>query len=566
MTAAIGPGGTPAGLPEVDIAIVCEATYPFLTGGLSAVVHQFCTGMSDLTLGVIHIAWDSEAPLTPVYELPDNVAWVHTVFTSMAEYPPAVNAKDIGMPRREFRQLAERIFEALQAHHHGDDALLWSLYDYGINPLTRTFDLWPVLATEEFMDAAIEHFGGELPLTTLFWRLRNFSSVARALTSHHFPRAKVYHSHTTGGAAVLAAAAARQHQAHFLLTEHNLFVRDSVNLLLQRSGSTVVTRNTCRELETYLGGDGINPTLREVTGDQRAWMTWYTALGEISYRAADRITYLYPEAITEAIGLGTRPEIAEVIPNGIDTAPYLPGRAAYAERLREIAQPGHQWKLAFAARVVVIKGLLDLIEAIAELAGRGVTNFTLDIMGPIEEEPGYVEACVERIAQHQLSDRIRFIGTVHIPSVLPSYDLLVLPSHNEGAPIILLEALALGIPTLATQVGGVEAILTRRQPDPEDPTVLIGPGGTIVSPGVVAELADGLAYVLTQPEEHAEHSANAVRRAERLFHIDLTLERYSQVLADLGAASHRAAGRHVVPDDVPRTYAETTAPRRAVQD
>ena len=44
--------------PDVDVAIVTESTYPYLTGGLSAVVHDIVTGNQDLTFGIIHITWD----------------------------------------------------------------------------------------------------------------------------------------------------------------------------------------------------------------------------------------------------------------------------------------------------------------------------------------------------------------------------------------------------------------------------------------------------------------------------------------------------------------------------
>jgi hypothetical protein len=52
---------SPEEYPEVDIAIVMESTYPFLKGGVSAVVHDIVNGNQDLTFGIIHIAWDSQS-------------------------------------------------------------------------------------------------------------------------------------------------------------------------------------------------------------------------------------------------------------------------------------------------------------------------------------------------------------------------------------------------------------------------------------------------------------------------------------------------------------------------
>ena len=55
-------------LEEVDVAIVAESTYPFLKGGVSAVVHDIITNNPELTFGIIHIAWDSESPTEYLYD------------------------------------------------------------------------------------------------------------------------------------------------------------------------------------------------------------------------------------------------------------------------------------------------------------------------------------------------------------------------------------------------------------------------------------------------------------------------------------------------------------------
>ena len=91
-----------------------------------------------------------------------------------------------------------------------------------------------------------------------------------------FPRATVYHAHTTGSAALLAAAAARQHETSFLLTEHNLYTRDTINHLLDRSMEHTVSSTDWRELDSYttLGGRA-----REVTPRDRYWMQWFTRIG-----------------------------------------------------------------------------------------------------------------------------------------------------------------------------------------------------------------------------------------------------------------------------------------------
>ena len=87
--------------PDVDVAIVAESTYPFLTGGLSAVVHDIVTGNQDLTFGIIHITWDRDSPHKDLYGVPDNVRWIRPVYLSMQEHQEdfiALKPTDLRMP------------------------------------------------------------------------------------------------------------------------------------------------------------------------------------------------------------------------------------------------------------------------------------------------------------------------------------------------------------------------------------------------------------------------------------------------------------------------------------
>ena len=181
---------------------------------------------------------------------------------------------------------------------------------------------------EGIHDARLSEFQAtNVALTDLFWWLRDFSSLAYAVLSPDFPRAEVYHAHTTGSAALLAAAAARQNDSSFLLTEHNLYTRDTINHLLERSMEHTVSATDWRELTTYTTLDGDR---RDVTTRDRYWMQWITRVGVVAYRAADRITYLYPEAITEAADLCGVPDKSVIVPNGLEPLPFAVARAQFA--------------------------------------------------------------------------------------------------------------------------------------------------------------------------------------------------------------------------------------------
>lgn len=511
----------------VDVAIVCESTYPYLTGGLSAVVHQICVAHPDLRIGIIHITWDSSSPTTPLYEMPDNVAWVMPVYQSMAEHADFAKGRpaDSGLTKREQREAVNRLFSALDAHVAGDDAPLWSLYDDGINPLTRSFRLWPLMSTRSFMARAIAQFGSAgLSFTAMFWKMRELASLAYAATDEVFPVANVYHAHTTGAASLLAAAAARQNGGHFLLTEHNLYTRDTINHGLGRSMATVVQEDDWHRAFSYphvTTGEVLEPTT-----EMRAWMLWWTQLGKIAYRAADLITYLYPNAISEAQGLGGIPEKSIVVPNGIAPSHFDAARAVLAERTRTVGD-AHVWRLGYAARVVPIKGLLDLLDAMLMVDQAGFTSWHLDVMGPDGEDREYAARCRERVTEAGLDDRVTFHGSVNLRERFGHVDVLLLPSHNEGQPIVVLEAMTIGLPTIGTRVGGMQELIEDPLPNGEDAS--LEPGGLLVAPHDIPAMANAIVRLMATPGLAEQLGVSAQERVLAHFHIDGAMSQYGSL-------------------------------------
>lgn len=510
---------------DVDVAIVMESTYPYLKGGVSAVVHDIVTHNPDLSYGIIHITWDSDAPLTDLYGMPSNVRWVRTVFLSMEEHRQdflAVSVKDLGMTAPQREELSHRLFDALYAlSEHGEVDGLWDLIDEGLNERTRQYPLWALLGSREFMQTLQDRMPQlNLSLANSFWTLRNFFSLAFAVLGETMPRASVYHAHTTGYASLLGAAAARDHDTSFLLTEHNLYVRDTVNTLLDRNMALSITADDYRTFD--------------VTADQRAWMAWWTEMGRFCYPSARLITYLYPSAITEAARLGTDIDKSVVVPNGMVIEEFDDKYRARQQALATMEQEGadYVWHLVYIARVVPIKGLLDLLSSMDILRDRGYPNLHLDVLGPTEHVPEYFEACLAKIDALGLHDHVTIHGTVHVREMLDQFDLLVLPSYNEGQPIVILEAMAAGIPTVGSDVGGVAQQIADDLITTDGRT--IGPCGETVTPGDVQQMADGIQAVIGNLDSYTAYAANARKRVQELFQMHEVMSSYNQIYRALG--------------------------------
>ena len=527
----------PDGVPEdgvyvdVDVAIVMESTYPYLKGGVSAVVHDIITGNPDLTFGIIHITWDSHSPLKDLYGMPDNVAWVKVLYLSMEEHQEdflRARPRDLRMNRRQRRELSRRILGAmLSLAQDGQTEPLWDLISEGLSA-SRRYPVWAILGTREFMEAYDDMMPDlGMSMTDIFWCLRDFFSLAYAVLAEPVPRAQVYHAHTTGYAMLLGVNAAREHGTKVLLTEHNLYVRDTVNTLLERRLDLNVRLTDYRTFD--------------VTGRERMWMAWWLEMGRLCYPYAYASTYLYPRAITEANELGGDSGRAIVIPNGIVTSEFDASYAARLAAIEEIKKEGadkHLWKLVYIARVVPIKGLLDMIDSVRLMVDRGL-NIHLDVCGPTEHMPSYFEQCLTRIVEQGLESVITIRGTVKVRELLPEFDLFVLPSYNEGLPVVSLETMGAGIPTVSTDVGAVRSVVEDLIVTDEGETW--DPCGIIIEPGDPAVMADKVQEVISDVDLYERLSLNARGRVEAAYDLVKVNASYNKIYRQGGAGEQTGA-------------------------
>lgn len=158
------------------------------------------------------------------------------------------------------------------------------------------------------------------------------------------------------------------------------------------------------------------------------------------------------------------------------------------------------------ARLVPIKGHGYLLDAAARLAARGI-GFELWLAGDGPER----DAVQRRIGELGLGDRIRMLDTVPHAELLAMYrerrvDCVVLPSLHEGLSVALVEAMAYGVPVVATAVGGVPELLERD-------------AGLLVPPRDVDALEDALARVLGSMTLRAELARAGRRRVEEEFDV-----------------------------------------------
>jgi glycosyltransferase involved in cell wall biosynthesis len=146
------------------------------------------------------------------------------------------------------------------------------------------------------------------------------------------------------------------------------------------------------------------------------------------------------------------------------------------------AQAGRPPRIVAAGRLHPKKGFDVLVAAAALLRDRGLA-FEVEIAGEGDER-GKLEGL---IAEHGLGDRVRLVGWRDASAFLAAGDVFAFPSYQEGFPLVLLEAMAVGLPVAASAIPG------------PDEMIVEGASGRLPPPGDAAALADALAGLIADP-------------------------------------------------------------------
>ncbi|MBT2370289.1 glycosyltransferase family 4 protein [Streptomyces sp. ISL-10] len=219
---------------------------------------------------------------------------------------------------------------------------------------------------------------------------------------------------------------------------------------------------------------------------------------------------------------GLDPGRVHVAAPGADIAPLSTGTSSGAD-----SAP----RLLCVAAVIPRKGQHELVKALATVAD---LPWSCVCVGGLDRDPVYATRLRELIEEHGLGNRVHLAGPRTGPELNASYaaaDLLVLASHAETYGMVVTEALARGVPVLATAVGGLpEAV--GHAPDGSVPGVLVPPKDT-------AALASALRHWLREPGERHRSKAAARRRRTALAGWETTSRSLAKVLEQLQQDSRR---------------------------
>ena len=177
----------------------------------------------------------------------------------------------------------------------------------------------------------------------------------------------------------------------------------------------------------------------------------------LNYVAASRVLLCSAAQGNEIVGFEKIKEKCVVLHNAVDVGLFASGHSIRAT----IGLARNDIVIGTVAQISYRKGI-DLFLDTAERLLDGGKKFKFVIVGPkaVREEP-YFQAIMERTRKGQLKESVVYLGSRDdIPNILATFDVFFLPTRAEPFGMVVIEAMASGIPVVASHVGGIPEIIT----------------------------------------------------------------------------------------------------------
>ena len=309
-----------------------------------------------------------------------------------------------------------------------------------------------------------EQLAPDAPFLDLFWHLRAMHVPLLRVLATPPVRAAGYHAVATGYAGLLAAAWSRRTGRPLMITEHGIYSRER-DMELARAEWIEDHRPGAVDEPAHTWAPQVSPL-------RRVWSRFFRTLSRLAYEQAWRIVTLSEVNRRKQLADGAPARKIEIVPNGVVlrdapggggarvAAGGAPDEDDAADDVIPLPLRRPKLRVGFVGRVVPIKDVVTFVKA-CDLALR-VVDLDVRIIGPVDEDPGYVARCRALVERLGREEQIRFMGPKPPAEIYGDLDLVALTSFSEGQPLVMLEAYACGVPVLATDVGACREMIEGR--------------------------------------------------------------------------------------------------------
>jgi glycosyltransferase involved in cell wall biosynthesis len=234
-----------------------------------------------------------------------------------------------------------------------------------------------------------------------------------------------------------------------------------------------------------------------------------------------RITHhqiaLTPEECNDYLSLRvSKPGSTTVIHSGVDLKQFSKGAKQGSRKRKELGITTDSLVIGYVGWLIPIKGVTYLLDAMAEVVQRH-SNSLLVLVGKGDENGEEEIKLRERVESLGLEDRVRFLGwRPDVNEIMGCFDIFVLPSLNEGMGRVLVEAMAAGLPIVASRVGGIPDLIEN------------GENGLLVPPADPSALAKAISDLLSDKKRR-----NRIGEAGKKMCLPYSAEAMVQQIDDL---------------------------------
>jgi len=242
----------------------------------------------------------------------------------------------------------------------------------------------------------------------------------------------------------------------------------------------------------------------------------FNLLTRLALRASDRVTAVSAALARETEDtFGTLERGITVIPNFIDPNIYLPSEELMAKCRKHFAPCGEKI-LVHISNFREVKRVVDVVKIFALVEKAVPCRLLLVGDGP---EMVRVVREVQRLG---LDSKVQFLGKQeNVHEILQMADVFLLPSEKESFGLVALEAMACGVPVVASRVGGLPEVVQH------------GKTGYLAEVGDIQGMSEGVLKLLTNDLQYKSFSQQAVTWAREEFPIERAVESYEQVYEDV---------------------------------
>ncbi|MBV9080974.1 MAG: GT4 family glycosyltransferase PelF [Elusimicrobia bacterium] len=406
--------------PRKRICLVLEGTYPYVKGGVSVWAHELIAGSPENDYVILALTDRPRGPKDLQFDLPKNVVEVVTI--NLNEPRPArgwlTRFQGMGSAKPVARAFADALEGLQRSDFSGLEPLVRGISASKLdeNALLNNAVFWDVISRLYAMS------GQDDSIARFYWVWESMARGAVRLIRSDLPKADLYHAAATGYSGLVGCLAKLRYGKPLIVSEHGLYLQE-------------------RQMEVafheFLQG-----------GQRKAVETFFEWISRWVYREADAVTSLAEFIRRHQMEHGASAATAHVIPNGIDIGRFT--RAAHRQH--------KGFRIGLVGRVAPVKDIKLLVLAAAELRNF-IPDLRVAVIGSVED-PVYERECRALVSSRGLDSIVKFEGVKAPTACYGDLDLLVLCSLKEVQPLTVLEAMAAGVPMVATRSGGIPDMLS----------------------------------------------------------------------------------------------------------